>query len=883
MSFDNNEKISLLFKKLVGKPCTSGSIEFYNEPSLQNRPVIFDNQIYQKAVPSSMVSSAFNGTSHNVIRKSDSVTISTNGKIPGSTVNNVDYSNITKYVRIPLIQLVSGRNDAWVAPTTTTSQIPTVEVSNLLKDTIPFTFGNGTYTVILEKKTTVGNTFVSVPLEIHEWFLDTDVGVLTFFGSTFSTAFSPSGTYDQIPYMTFFRYEGSKGVTNFSGNVTFNDLTVTGNLSLQGSASQFNIEATTINMGENFLKLANGNTARGSDTDLGFYGEYVNIDGNDSSNTTYYAGLVRDAPNGKWILFENSSVSGDSNTTISEDNYAGLNIGSLRIMKSGSGSATGVLHVGTDSAGYMFPANRGLNGQVLAVDNAGNLNWVNNGGGSASTFQIQNGRVSDLFYVSNILIGGNTSLKNNSYKLEIIGNANFTNSIVIDPTADGDVTSYKGSIRYDNTQGFLGYHDGEWSPLGSSSGGSGSTVSGAGLATFDMVSSSENVSLLMKTTGTNRTVTIDIHSTSGTGKLVLTSNATRSTTLKTTTDGLNINNSIVIGDSPSYYDNSNTEGSIRFRTDNGVKKFLGNNGAAWKPLSLWDENTDGSIFYNNSVAIGGSTVSNSNFKLEVFGGINCTKLYVGGVLLAPLTGSSSSSETGTFSIHNENKNTSFTVSSAKTLGTSELLFIADTKQSSIRSDSSGNLSINPALDISNTITVTYSINDFYLNGTVNKDIIVKEGETYVFNVSDSSNSGKVMKFSTTADGTHGGGSEYTTNIVTSGTPGNANATVTVIVNNNTPAVLYYYENTTAGAGGKITKVVEGIVHVDGKMGIKQTTPTTELEVNGTTKTSSLIVSSSSPPASSTATGVKGTITYNNDYLYICIATDTWKRVALDTF
>ena len=54
MSFDNNEKISLLFKKLVGKPYTSGSIEFYNEPSLQNRPVIFDNQIYQKAVPNSM-------------------------------------------------------------------------------------------------------------------------------------------------------------------------------------------------------------------------------------------------------------------------------------------------------------------------------------------------------------------------------------------------------------------------------------------------------------------------------------------------------------------------------------------------------------------------------------------------------------------------------------------------------------------------------------------------------------------------------------------------------------------------------------------------------------------------------------------------------------
>ena len=883
MSFDNDEKISLLFKKLVGKPCTSGSIEFYNEPSLQNRPVIFSNQIYQNSVPNSMNSSAFNGTSYNIIKKSDNTTISTNGKIPGSTVNNIDYSLITKYVRIPLIQLVSGRNDAWVAPTTTTNEIPAVETNNLLKDTIPFTFGNGTYSVILEKKTISGDTYVVIPLEIHEWFLDTDVGVLTFFGSTFSEAFGPSNIYEQFPYVTFFRYEGSKGITNFSEIITFKDIIVTGNLSLQGTTSQLNIESTTINMGENFLKLANGNNARGSDTDLGFYGEYINIDGNDSSNNKYYAGLVRDAPNGNWILFENSLSSGDNNTTIHEEHYAGLNIGSLRIMKSGTGAATGVLHVGSDISGYIFPANRGLNGQVLAVDNAGNLNWVNNGGGNSSTFQIQNGRVSDLYYASNILIGGSTSLKNNNYKLEIIGNANFTNSIVIDPTTDSDVTSYKGTIRYDNVQGFLGYHNGEWSPLGSLSGGSGSAVSGAGLATFDMVSNSENVSLLMKTTGTNRHVTLDLHSSTGTGKIVITSNNTRSTILKTTTDGLNINNSIVIGDSPSYYNNSNTEGSIRFRTDNGVKKFLGNDGSNWKPLSLWDENTDGSIYYNNSVAIGGSSVSNSNFKLEVFGGINCTKLFVGGVLLAPIPGSSSSSETGTFSIHNESKNTSLIVSSAKLSSTSEIIFITDTKRSSIQSNSDGNLSINPSLDISNTITVTYSVNNFYLNGTVNKDIIVKEGETYVFDMSDSSNSGQVLKFSTTNDGTHGGGNEYSTNVITSGTPGNANATVTITIDSNTPSTFYYYENATGGAGGKITKVTEGILHIDGKLGVKQLNPTTELEVNGTTKTSSLIVSSNSPPASSTSTGVKGTITYNNDYLYICVATNTWKRVALDTF
>ena len=142
-----------------------------------------------------------------------------------------------------MIQLVSGKNDAWVAPTTKTSEIPTVEVSNLLRDTIPFTFGNGTYSVLLEKKTTVGNTYVAIPLEVHEWFLDTDVGVLTFFGSTFSSAFSPSGTYDQVPYLSFYTYEGSKALTTFRRNITINDLTVTGTMTVGGTQSSNNANA----------------------------------------------------------------------------------------------------------------------------------------------------------------------------------------------------------------------------------------------------------------------------------------------------------------------------------------------------------------------------------------------------------------------------------------------------------------------------------------------------------------------------------------------------------------------------------------------------------------------------------------------------------------
>jgi len=37
------------------------------------------------------------------------------------------------------------------------------------------------------------------------------------------------------------------------------------------------------------------------------------------------------------------------------------------------------------------------------------------------------------------------------------------------------------------------------------------------------------------------------------------------------------------------------------------------------------------------------------------------------------------------------------------------------------------------------------------------------------------------------------------------------------------------------------------------------------------------------PASASATGLKNQIAYDDDYIYVCIATDTWKRAALSTW
>jgi hypothetical protein len=40
---------------------------------------------------------------------------------------------------------------------------------------------------------------------------------------------------------------------------------------------------------------------------------------------------------------------------------------------------------------------------------------------------------------------------------------------------------------------------------------------------------------------------------------------------------------------------------------------------------------------------------------------------------------------------------------------------------------------------------------------------------------------------------------------------------------------------------------------------------------------------SEPPGSSSATGTAGTITWDSNYVYVCVATNTWKRSALSSW
>jgi hypothetical protein len=94
-------------------------------------------------------------------------------------------------------------------------------------------------------------------------------------------------------------------------------------------------------------------------------------------------------------------------------------------------------------------------------------------------------------------------------------------------------------------------------------------------------------------------------------------------------------------------------------------------------------------------------------------------------------------------------------------------------------------------------------NKYALDGTVQQLALLTPSVTYRFDQSDSSNSGHPLLLSTTSNGTHGGGSAFTTGVTAVGTPGSAGAYTEVKLEQDAPDTLYYYCTQHSGMGGEI--------------------------------------------------------------------------------
>ena len=116
-------------------------------------------------------------------------------------------------------------------------------------------------------------------------------------------------------------------------------------------------------------------------------------------------------------------------------------------------------------------------------------------------------------------------------------------------------------------------------------------------------------------------------------------------------------------------------------------------------------------------------------------------------------------------------------------------------------------------------------------------------------------------------------------IVSHSASGNANRSpVTSHANPN----LYVYRTGTVSANDFIRMEHDGTngnIVSGGTTGILLQPGSGILKISGDT----ICVSTQKTPASATATGTKGDIVHDTNYIYVCTATNTWKRAAISTW
>lgn len=142
------------------------------------------------------------------------------------------------------------------------------------------------------------------------------------------------------------------------------------------------------------------------------------------------------------------------------------------------------------------------------------------------------------------------------------------------------------------------------------------------------------------------------------------------------------------------------------------------------------------------------------------------------------TGVSAIGQVGTLTYANDNTELLSSVSATATAGSVATLL--NTYDVTVANDGSGDV--------------------FYVRGVAKPSLTFNRGNTYTFDLSDSSNSGHQLAFKDSL------GNSYTDGVITTGTPGTAGAKVSIVVGASTPGNLRYYCTVHGNAMGNTITV-----------------------------------------------------------------------------
>ena len=154
-------------------------------------------------------------------------------------------------------------------------------------------------------------------------------------------------------------------------------------------------------------------------------------------------------------------------------------------------------------------------------------------------------------------------------------------------------------------------------------------------------------------------------------------------------------------------------------------------------------------------------------------------------------------------------------------------------------------------------------NKFALNYQTSRDLTLKRGNTYYFDLSGATPANTdtlrnhPFRLSSIKDGTHGGGQEYLDGITKVGNAGEEGSFLKLVVADDAPDQLFYYCEIHSGMGGDSVITIEDLVN---ETGINESTNTSSTSSASTTTSSSDTSSTSSSTSTSSSP-------LNNDPFY----------------